>query len=163
MELKYELLEETKKAINKMVFFKDNIKIDENKYIIINDFDEACNNAFEEYFEYGENDEYTWDDILSENMSAVKKIIYKETNYSELTKAMREIEVVEEAEIEFTFDDEDVIEEIQVELDMCVQSRLVCGKNNSFFESLFEVYCLGGWPCGWNNGKIIVYVPENSI
>lgn len=46
---------------------------------------------------------------------------------------------------------------------MCVQSRLVCGKNNRFFESLFEAYCLGGWPCGWDNGKIIVYVPENII
>ena len=30
MELKYELLEETKKEIEQMVFFKDDIKIDEN-------------------------------------------------------------------------------------------------------------------------------------
>lgn len=163
MKLNYELLEETKKEIEQLVFFKDNIKMDENKYIVINDFDEAYNNAFEEFFEYGETDEYTWNDILSENMAEVKKIVYKEPNYSEFTKAMREIEVAEDAEIEFTFDDDDVIEEIQVELDMCVQSRLVCGKSNRFFESLFEAYCLGGWPCGWDNGKIIVYVPENNI
>ncbi len=163
MELKYELLEETKKEIKKMFFFKDNIKMDENKYIVIDDFDKAYSNAFENFFEYGENDEYTWNDILSENMAKVKKMVYKEAIYPELTKVMREIKVAEDAEIEFTFDDDDVIEEIQVELDMCVQSRLVCGKNNSFFESLFEAYCLGGWPCGWNDGKIIVYVPENNL
>lgn len=30
---------------------------------------------------------------------------------------------------------------------------------NDFFEQLFKIYSLGGWPCGWDNGKIIVYVP----
>ena len=33
---------------------------------------------------------------------------------------------------------------------------------NAFFESLFKAYKLGGWPCGWKSGKIIVYVPANK-
>lgn len=41
---------------------------------------------------------------------------------------------------------------------MCAKSRLVGGKENTFFESLFKAYSLGSWVCGWQAGKIMVYV-----
>ena len=53
------------------------------------------------------------------------------------------------------------VEEIEAELLLCAKSRLVCGKENTFFEKLFKAYSHGMWPCGWNNGKIIVYVSSN--
>lgn len=66
----------------------------------------------------------------------------------------------EEYDIEFTIKDYDAKEEIRSEIELCVQSRFICGKENVFFESLFKAYKLGGWPCGWKNGKIIVYTRQ---
>ena len=159
MDLNYELLEETKKEIKEMIFFKENIEVDAQEFEVINNYDQAFENAFERIYTYGELDGQTWIDILEENMAKVKKVIYQYENYTEYTKQLRNIEIPELQEIVFTLDDYDVQEEIYNEIELCVKSRLVCGKDNEFFENLYKVYKLGGWPCGWGNGKIIVYVP----
>lgn len=161
MEFHYDLLEETVKEIEAMSFFKETIEINADEYEIIHDYDEAYENAFSRPFDYGECDGYTWCDILEENMADVRRVIYKSVNYAELSKKL-DLEIPELEEIEFTFDDDSVQEEIINEIECCAQSRLVCGKENAFFESLFKAYKLGGWPCGWNNGKIIVYVPDKE-
>lgn len=162
MKFNYDLLEETKEQIKSMNFFKDNIKIDEEEYEIIHDFEQALENAFDRYdFEYGDGDGYTWVDILEGNMAEVWKVIYQYDNYAELSAVVRGVCIHDELEhIEYTIDDDSVQEEIGAELELCARSRFVCGKDNKFFESLFNVYKLGGWPCGWNNGKMIVYVPD---
>lgn len=53
-------------------------------------------------------------------------------------------------------------EEMCSELSCCARARYVCGKENEFFEKVYNAYKAGGWPCGWDDGKIIVYVPEDK-
>ena len=101
-------------------------------------------------------------DILEENMSKVWSVIYQYDNYKNLSDEVDGIDISEVTRIEYTVDDYDVQEEINNEIELCVKSRFVCGKENVFFERLFKAFKLGGWPCGWNNGKIIVYIPENN-
>lgn len=159
MEFHYDLLEETKAEINEMFFFKEGVQPDEAEYEVIRDFEEAYNYAFEEFFEYGEYSGHTWCNILERNAAGVHRIIYQQENYAELSKIVDEsTEVTCETEIEFDIDDDDVIEEIIAELDLCARSRFVCGKENAFFESVYKAYKMGAWPCGYRNGKIIVYV-----
>ena len=76
MDFHYELLEETRKEIKNIRFFREDVEINAEEYEVIHDYDEAYENAF--------------------------------------------------------------------------------------FESLFKAYILGGWPCGWKNGKIIAYIPANN-
>lgn len=158
MEFYYDLLEETKAEINEMFFFKEGVQPDEAEYEVIRDFEEACNYAFEEFFEYGEYSGHTWCNILERNAAGVYRIIYQQENYAELNKVVRELDILDDAEIEYTIDDEDVIEEIEAELEQCAKCRFVCGKENAFFESVYKAYKMGAWPCGYRNGKIIVYV-----
>lgn len=162
MDFNYNLLEETKKEIKNFVFFKKQIEISTKEYDIIHDFEQAYDNAFSRMYKYKEYTGQTWVDILEENMAKVRGIIYQCDNYVELSKVLRGIEIPELMEIKYTVDDYGIQEEINNEIELCAKSRFVCGKENVFFESLFRAYKLGGWPCGWNDGKIIVYVPENA-
>lgn len=158
----YDLLEETKREIKKFIFFKKEIEISTKEYDIIYDFEQACDNAFNRIYKYKEYTGQTWVDILEENMVRVKSMVYQCDNYVELSKVLRSIEIPELMEIKYTVDDHSIQEEIENEIELSAKSRFVCGKENAFFESLFQVYKLGGWPCGWNDGKIIVYVPDNQ-
>lgn len=162
MNFNYELLNQTKKEIANMKFFKSNVQITFEEYEIIHDFEQACENAFNKMFKYEEYAGQTWVDILEENMAKVWNVIYQYDNYKELSKEVDGIDVSEINEIEYTFDDYDVQEEINNEIELCAKSRFVCGKDNSFFENVYRAYQLGGWPCGWNNGKIIVYISKDE-
>ena len=144
-------LEETREEIKNMQFFREGVEINAEEYEVIHDYDEAYENAFDR-----------WVDILENNAGKLRGIIYEHDNYAELNKIANHIEIPELYDIEFTVDDVSVKEEIRSEIKLCVKSRFICGKENAFFESLFKAYKLGGWPCGWKNGKIIVYVPANK-
>ena len=145
-----------------MCFFREEVEINAEEYEIIHDYNKALENAFYRFYEYGGFRGQTWVDILEENMAKVRKIIYQHDNYAELSEVLRRIEISELDDLEYTIDDDYVQEEIYNEIKLCAKSRFVCGKENAFFESLFKAYKLGGWPCGWNNGKIIVYTPDNK-
>ena len=160
MDFHYELLEETREEIKNMQFFREGVEINAEEYEVIHDYDEAYENAFDS--EYEELEGQTWVDILEDNAGELRGIIYEHDNYAELNKIADHIEIPELYDIEFTVDDVSVKEEIRSEIKLCVKSRFICGKENVFFESLFKAYKLGGWPCGWKNGKIIVYVPANK-
>lgn len=160
MDFHYELLEETRKEIKNMRFFREVVEINTEEYEIIHDYDKASENAFDR--EYEEFEGQTWVDILEENMADVHGVIYKHDNYAELSEALRRIKIPELDDIEYTIDDCSIKEEIRNEIELCAKSRFVCGKENVFFESLFKAYKLGGWPCGWKNGKIVVYTPNNK-
>ena len=162
MDFHYELLEETRKEIKNMRFFREIVEINAEEYEIIHDYDKAYENAFDRFYKYGRLKGLTWVDILEENMAKVKRIIYKHDNYAELSKVLRSIKIPELAVIEYTIDDVSVKEEIHNEIELCAKSRFVCGKENVIFENLFKAYKLGGWPCGWKKGKIIVYTPDNK-
>lgn len=153
MDFHYELLEETRKEIKNIRFFREDVEINAEEYEVIHDYDEAYKNAF--------GSEY-WDDIVENNMAQVWGIIYEHDNYAELSKIVDDIEIPELDDIEFPIDEISVEEEMYNDIVSCAQCRFICGKENTFFESLFKAYILGGWPCGWKNGKIIVYVPANN-
>ena len=160
MVFHYELLEETRKEIKNIRFFREDVEINAEEYEVIHDYDEVYENAF--YREYEELEEQTWVDILEDNMGDVCGIIYEHDNYAELDKIVHGIEIPELDDLEFPIDDIIVKGEMYSEIELCAKSRFICGKENAFFESLFKAYKLGGWPCGWKNGKIIVYVPTIS-
>ena len=149
MEFHYELLEETRKEIKNIRFFREDVELNAEEYEVIHDYDEAYENAFDRFYEYGEFKGQTWVDILEDNMAEVHGIIYKHDNYAELSKILRHIEIPELDDIEFPIDDVSVSEEMYNEIQLCVKSRFVCGKENAFFESLFKAYILGGWMAMW--------------
>ena len=162
MDFHYELLEETREEIKNMQFFREGVVINAEEYEVIHDYDEAYENAFRRGYEYGEFKKHTWVDTLDDNAGELWGIIYKHDNYAELDKIVHYIEIPELDDIEYPIDEDSVWEEMYNEIYLCVQSRFIRGKRNAFFESLFKAYKLGGWPCGWKNGKIIVYVPANK-
>lgn len=159
MELNNDLLQKTIKEIEDMYFWKEDISLNSNDYEIIHDFDKAYENAFEEFFVYVDDEEYSWGDILENNMRLVWKKVFNEENYQEYNKQINKIKIPD-IHVEEGMDDS-VYSEISYELLLCAKARFVCGYTNIFFEKLFKVYKTGGWPCGWNNGKIIVYVPKS--
>ena len=160
MDFHYELLEETRKEIKNIRFFREDVEINAEEYEVIHDYDEAYENAFDG--EYGELEGQTWVDIIEDNMAEVRGIIYEHDNYAELDKIVHDIKIPELNDIAFPIDDISVKEEMRNDIVLCAKSRFICGKGNAFFESLFKAYKLGGWPCGWRNGKIIVYVPAKK-
>lgn len=159
MELNYKLLEETQKEIERMYFWKEKIVISTEEYDVIHDYELAYENAFETFFEYQNQEGLSWDDILEENMSKLWKKVFEAENSTELIKIINGIRI---SPITNESIDSDIIDEMEYEIILCARSRFICGKENDFFEKLFKAYSLGGWPCGWNDGKIIVFVPENN-
>lgn len=159
-EFDYDLLETTMNEIEEMDILQEKkYELESEKYECISDFDEAYQNAFHRTFAYEEFPGHSWVDILESNMAVVKKIVYEQDNYAELNKEIRKIEV---PDIEIDCENECVEEEILSELRLCLVSRFVCGKSNEFFEKLYAAYKAGGWPCGWNNGKMIVFFHEDK-
>ncbi|HEB2439422.1 hypothetical protein BTTOUR_21525 [Bacillus thuringiensis serovar toumanoffi] len=59
-----------------------------------------------------------------------------------------------------------LVEEVERDLEMCALNRLVNGKVDNFYEKVFKVYKMGGWPCGWKGeymeGKMIIYLPNEK-
>ncbi len=86
MDFHYELLEETRKEIKNIRFFREdveiNAEINAEEYEVIHDYDEAYENAFDR--EYEELEGQTWVDILEDEMGEVRGIIYEHDNYAEL-------------------------------------------------------------------------------
>lgn len=161
MELNYKLLEETQKEIQEMFFWKEKIEINTEEYDVIHDYDQACENAFDVFFDYEDKEGLSWGDILEENMAKLWKTVFEAENFSDLIKIINGVPIPE-ISVDCKNEDSDMLDEMEYEIMLCTKSRFICGRENIFFEKLFKVYKLGGWPCGWNNGKIIVYVPKNS-
>ena len=126
MKFHYELLEETRKEIKNMCFFREEVEINAEEYEIIHDYNKALENAFHRFYEYGGFGGQTWVDILEENMAKVRKIIYQHDNYAELSEVLRRIEISELDDLEYTIDDDYVQEEIYNEIKLCAKSRFVC-------------------------------------
>lgn len=161
MELNYDLLKETNEQIEKNKFLKKGIIIDDEEYEVIHNLEEAKFNVFEAFFDYKDEEGLSWGDILEENMAKLWKSVFESDNSSNLTKLINGLTILE-INIDNNDENFDMIDEIEYELMLCAKSRLICGKDNEFFESLFKAFMSGGWPCGWIDGKIIVYVPENN-
>ena len=90
-------------------------------------------------------------------------VVYQESDYKNISKEVRSVEVGEEDEITYSEEALSVEAEIYEDLRSCIQSRKVCGYQHDFFERMFKIYELGGWPCGWEGklteGRFIAYFP----
>lgn len=157
MNLNFNILNDTNKEIEEMIIGKMGANFDLNYYELINNYNQAYEYAFEYFFDYEEFEGYSWNDIIDENMSKVRGILYNDNNYQMYTKQLREI-VIPSITFDKYFSDTNVRMEIESEIELCAKARLVCGYDNYFFELLFKAYKLGGWPCGWHQGKMIVFV-----
>lgn len=158
MELYYEMLEETQKEIEEMLFWKDVIEINTEEYVVIHDYEQAYENAFDNFFDYEGEEGLSWVDILENNMAKLWKKVLEAENSTDLCKIINAIRIPK-INVNDRIEDFDIVEEMEYELILCSKSRFICGKNNVFFEKVFKAYKLGAWPCGYENGKIIVYVP----
>jgi len=56
------------------------------------------------------------------------------------------------------------LNDIDGDMSCCARSRAMVGKQNHFFEKIFQIYQNGAWPCGWEGnypeGKLIVFQPK---
>lgn len=113
---------------------------------------------------YGE-DFLSWADIRSEKMSDIWDVIYnEEKKYSVIVDKLNT--VVDDFNV--TLVDQlgeqykEILDDVISDLKGCLFSRAILGKNNEFFESIFSIYLIGGWPCGWEgewpSGKVIYYL-----
>ncbi|MGH1287384.1 cytoplasmic protein [Bacillus toyonensis] len=161
------LVEEVIEYIQKRnLFDRNDIKLHSllNDIEIIHDFDQAQELAWSQDLDVIQ---IVWDDIKSDesakllegtynpDMEAKKDMLYEvfsdNQNYSQ----------------EFiSIDHINIIEEVERDLEMCALNRLVNGKVDNFYERIFAMYKLGGWPCGWKGeypeGRMIVYSPDKK-
>jgi hypothetical protein len=129
----------------------------------ITDFEQAKNSCWNEL--YG-NGEYTWTDLREKQMSKVRGLGYKIDGFKETEKELDEYLGI----ILNSFDDRvdekygDIFDDVTADLCNCLISRAIQGNRPGFFESMFEAYKQGLWPCGWDGdypeGRLIAYVPS---
>ena len=59
---------------------------------------------------------------------------------------------------------EDLFDDITADLCNCAINRAFNGNIDNLFEKMFQIYKIGGWPCGWQgeypSGEIIAYFPD---
>lgn len=115
----------------------------------ITSIDEATRAAWEEI--HGE-DEVTWSDIRSFEMSAVWSAAYASKEFKEIEPVLKGIinELSKDLAKRFRGScveaiGEDVIQDMQ----NAIYARAVFGASNPFFEDLIQAYKSGAWPCGW--------------
>lgn len=57
---------------------------------------------------------------------------------------------------------DDLADEVDGAMRDSVASRIAYGRGHQFYERVFRVYQLGGWPCGWDedNQRVFANFPE---
>lgn len=164
------LVEEGIDLIKKInLISKDHDDLDEfskeKKFKVITNIEEAYFYAYD--FEGDlEDSGYTWTDLRENLSSDILGMLYelKNSEFTEWNKIIEDISSKVSQAVS-TLDLNKiamaVYDDIEADLTLCMQSRAMMGKENSFFEDMFNAYLLGGWPCGWKGnypeGKMIVY------
>lgn len=152
------IIEEMKNEIKKMVLFKK--AKETNDFRVIHDFQEAKFYAFEKE-DYEGTGGSTWNDIREHQFSEAMSFLYSMSDYKEKAKKIRSINIPEVDEIQYTDEALQIEEEIYTDLLLCVRCKMLGGDKNEFFEKMFKIYKLGGWPCGWSGkypeGNFIAY------
>ncbi|MBA4538225.1 cytoplasmic protein [Bacillus aquiflavi] len=148
--------------INLQLFHNENLL--NFDIVMINDYERARELAWSQDLDEVEN---VWDDIKSYESGEIIGKLY-ENNLNSKERPLREIiQSPHKYPSDFVSRYIDIFEEIVGDLYMCALNRLVNGKVGNLYEKIFEIYKLGGWPCGWGGGKypegkIIVYSPEKE-
>lgn len=123
---------------------------------------EKCKEFAYDYDEYLIDEEYfTWQDIKDSQMASVKEEVYKYEDYKGINEELRKIGIKNISKIILSNECKEIWDDVYSDLINCIKTRAIEGKDNFFFEKIFEVYSSGGWPCGWEgnfpNGKMKVF------
>ncbi|EIT84460.1 hypothetical protein A374_15082 [Fictibacillus macauensis ZFHKF-1] len=157
-----QLVEEVISFITNLQFF-NNENLLNRDVVMVNQYERAQELALSQDLDEVEN---VWEDIKSSEGGEIIGQLY-EHDLNSMERPIREIiQSSENHPDDFVVQYIDIFEEIIGDLHMCALNRLVNGKVNNFYERIFEVYKLGGWPCGWEGeypqGRIIVYSPDKK-
>ncbi|MFC7393457.1 hypothetical protein [Scopulibacillus cellulosilyticus] len=129
---------------------------------IVDTLDKAKRFAWEEV--YGD-EELLWTDIRELEMAEVDAVSYEKENFEEemdnLDKLLDTFTKILKVRLKGPY--QELLDDIVADLHNCAINRALNGKQNNFFEHLFEIYKAGGWPCGWYGnypeGSVIAYIP----
>ena len=152
-----QLVEEVVNFIGNLHFFY-NEKLLNRDVVMVNEYERAQELAWSQDLDEVEN---VWEDIKSSEGGEIIGQLY-ERDLNSMERPIREIiQSTENYPGDFVAQYIDVFEEIIGDLHMCALNRLVNGKVDNFYERIFDIYKLGGWPCGWEGeypeGRMIVY------
>jgi len=130
-----------------------------NKITFIYDLRRAEHLAYDEI--YGD-DEYNWKDIRELEMSEVWGDYYAMPEGERPPELNGLLEIIADNVRKSSFKYSEFFDDVVADLTNCAINRAINGKNNSFFEELFEIYQFGAFPCGWDGnypdeGKIVAY------
>lgn len=124
----------------------------------VNDLNIAQQAAWEDV--YGD-DELTWSDIRSDKMGEIWEVIYSDKDYKEidlkLSCLMNDLDSSIRKQLPKQY--AELLDDIVSDFKGCLYSRAIFGKDIDFFEDVFSSYLNGGWPCGYSNSRILVFIP----
>jgi hypothetical protein len=114
-----------------------------------------------------ESDYAIWADLNALVMSKVRghrnKIIDFEAMSKELSKLGDELGLIFKKRLSRGPYDA-IVDQVASDFYHCAYKRAVFGIESHFFETLYECYCAGGWPCGWKGeypaGTLVIYLPN---
>ena len=135
----------------------------ENIYYV-DDLNEAKFYAWDKT--YGE-DEYLWSDIREKEMSKVKKTAYEIESFEDIRENISKLLKLFTMYIRKSLNDQyyDLLDDIIGDLYNCALNRAANGKENNFYERIYDIYSSGGWVCGWHGeypkGELAVFFPKS--
>ncbi len=154
-------VQQIRESVKKMNLFRS-IEDGIYDFKIIHDFKEANFHAFKEVY-YDNRGAGSWTNVRELQFCKVTELVYKEPEYKVISREVYDMEIPEAEDIFYSEEALVVEDEIYEDLRLCIQSRKVCGYQHDFFERMFKIYELGGWPCGWEGklteGRFIAYFP----
>lgn len=138
---------------------------DKNVVLIETDFSKAQERA---WTQDPDNDDMIWSDLRGLLMSKVRgqrsKLANPEIGSKELPKLGDELNAIFKKRLSQTAYDA-IMDEVASDFYHCAYKRAVLGNEPHFFETLYESYRAGGWPCGWKGeypaGMLVLYLPSS--
>lgn len=108
-----------------------------------------------------------WGDLISLVMSKVRaqrsRLVDTNLVNEELPRLGDELHAIVKSRLGRGPQDE-IMDEVSSDLYHCAYKRAVLGDAPHFFETLYQCYIAGGWPCGWKGeypaGTLVVYSPN---
>ncbi|ATH92430.1 cytoplasmic protein [Bacillus glycinifermentans] len=154
------LVEEVIHFIANLHFFRNENLLNRD-VVMVNDYERAQELAWSQDLDEVEN---VWEDIKSSESGEIIGQLYEHDLNSMDHPIWEIIQSSENFPDDFVSEYIDIFEEVMGDLHKCALNRLVNGEVDNFYERIFEIYKLGGWPCGWEGeypeGRMIVYSPE---
>lgn len=131
-----------------------------DKSVIETDLDKAKERAWTQDPNEGEE---IWADLRAQQKAQVLKKRYTFVGFDaadrELVKLSDELRIILSDRLHGQL--ADLLDDVASDLYYIAWKRAVLGTETEFFETVFEAYKAGGWPCGWRGsyptGSLIVF------